>query len=262
MELFALIWCSVGGIFWLGMMIFDKDDESSSIFFGVIAVIAGPLILLFVGISELSDAAKKPSVSTASKPQSPPKPPKTTTELEAEYSELITLLNRAFILSGTNSPISKGLIASAQRLGALARKTALKAKVDKEQVLQILQAALSSIDMVYGGSITGSNRREAIQTHIQVLSGTKAAPSGSKKHASGSKRNKSGTSDSFGFNIRKDSVGPETEDTTAPETMSLDGSDQHAADGEADTRKHASVKQKEESKIEPKKGKISVNIKY
>lgn len=247
MDAFIAIWCSVGGLFWLGMVLFEKDDSMANPFMGAIAVIFGPLILLFVGFAVLGESSPSTSKTSTNryKPKNPApaKPDKTDEELCREYSSLLTELTSIFLTDEAIKP-SKGNFASVQRLGALARKNAVKPVVDKENVVKILESSLTRIQDVYGSSTTGATRKGAIKGHIEMLSGSPSKPKKKSSSTNSSPRKKRKESDVIGFNLKR------TES-------------QNQADEEPTSRpqKSNSAKGASGSANNPKK-KLTVDIKY
>lgn len=203
MDAFIAIWCSVGGLFWLGMVLFEKDDSMANPFMGAIAVIFGPLILLWAGFSILGESSPSTSKTSTSRPKPKnPAPDKTDEDLCREYSSLVTELSSIFLTDEAIKP-SKGNFASVQRLGALARKNAVKPVVDKENVVKILESSLTRIQDVYGSSTTGATRRGAIKGHIEMLSGSPSKPKKKSSSTNSSPRKKRKESDVIGFNLKR-----------------------------------------------------------
>mgnify|MGYP007047398221 CR=1 FL=1 len=253
-EIVLYIWIGLGGICWIGMQIFGDDEDSSSILFGVFIVLLGPIFLLWAALSSLGEISST-SKMAGSRETAPSRPEKTDDELQEDYKKLVSSLESIFVAEGPNEKtISKSNIASAQQLGALARKTAVKSIVDKSAVIVLLEKALGKIDIVYGQERTGSARKTSIQTHIDKLSGKKATKE--KKQNSAGNKQKQGSrnsqetkrKDSIGFNLKRKNTG----ETAQPND---ENSSSHKHGGGEDRKSKSSLNPE-------KKGKYTVDVKY
>ena len=212
MEYIQAIYIIIGVITVL-YLLFTEDDfvldgSFSNSLLIVLIFIFAPLVLLWLGFQTLLESSpKSPSPSPPSS-----KIRKSDEELIKDFENTLKELKKLFNPEeGTvNVKVTKGHIASAQKLGALSRKLVVKPYLDKVQVTEILNKALAQLDTVYpNDSSTALARKTAIEEHLSKINRTKKSKT-SKKSNDTSKlktpsnkkpRNKGPKKDTLGFDL-------------------------------------------------------------